>query len=93
MLESIVFTGALLGIGVYVMSPVLMAAAYGWGEPEPAADPLAVQQLQQKRDAALFALRDLAADHELGKLDQADYDRLRAYYMREAARLLKELES
>lgn len=46
-----------------------------------------------RRDGAYATLRDLELDHELGKLDDRDYNALRESYLVQASDILRELDA
>lgn len=51
------------------------------------------RQLEEEKRGLLVALRDAENDHRLGKLDSADYHRIRETLEIRAAGVMKELES
>jgi len=51
------------------------------------------RQLEEEKRGLLVALRDAENDHGLGKLDVADYRKIREALEIRAARVMKELES
>ncbi len=53
----------------------------------------AAGELMAQRDGAYAMLRDLDQDHELGKLDDADYAARREKYLARAAKVLQELDT
>lgn len=46
-----------------------------------------------RRDGTYATLRDLELDHELGKLDDRDYNALRESYLVQASNILRELDA
>lgn len=50
-------------------------------------------ELEERRLTILRSLDEIAADHEAGNLNDADYAEMRARYEREAVEILRELES
>jgi hypothetical protein len=48
--------------------------------------------LTEQRDALYAAIRELDFDHRMGKIDDADYRRMRGDYTQQAVALLKEID-
>lgn len=51
-----------------------------------------IRELLERRELALSALRDLEEDHRLGKIDDKEYELLRARYRRRALAALKAVD-
>ena len=56
-------------------------------------DPDRLAALEEERDFLLRSLRDLEAEHEVGDVDDADYDALKDDYTARAATVLRAIES
>lgn len=93
-LQLLLFAVTILGALGYVLWPPLRANLVdgGWD----AAPPVVLSQealaLEERRDAALRAIRDLDADYEAGRIDEADYRADREVAVAEAARCLQQAE-
>lgn len=49
-------------------------------------------ELMTRKDAALQAVRDLAFDHSVGKIEEADFDRFNQALRRRAMGLMRQIE-
>ena len=88
-----------LGVALAVLCVLLVARPF-LREPAPADDRLDAPEpeqaariaLEEERDRALAALKELEFDHRTGKIADADYDELVGPLRREAAETLQALE-
>ncbi|MCL4545396.1 MAG: hypothetical protein M1118_12490 [Chloroflexi bacterium] len=71
---------------VYVLWPLARGEQSEWE------DEAATDSLRERHEAALLALREVEAEHELNKLADADYFALRERYARQAMALLRLIE-
>lgn len=93
MLEPGVVLAGLLGLGAVLLAawPLLRPPDRWPGLPErPDAD--RVRELVERREVALSALRDLEEDFRLGRIDEKEYEALRARYRRRAVAALKAVD-
>ncbi len=60
--------------------------------PEERPDADRIRELLERRELALSALRDLEEDFRLGRVDEKDYEALRARYRRRAVAALKAVD-
>lgn len=49
--------------------------------------------LEDEKHRLLVTLQDLELEHQLGKIDDSDYEGLRAFYEQEAVRVIRALEA
>ncbi|MCL5947388.1 MAG: hypothetical protein M1298_05165 [Chloroflexi bacterium] len=73
-------------LGAFVLHPIFSRASVPWPE-DPGTD-----QLYDRHDAALLALRELDLERDLGKLNDEDYFPLRERYAHQALALLRLIE-
>lgn len=96
------FGAILIGVGLLLLS--VFAIARPWRQPSgpaqtpgaPAASPVirtAQAALEAERDAAYAALADLDFDHGLGKLNEEDYQTVRARLLAQAVAALRGLDA
>jgi hypothetical protein len=91
-----------LSLAVYVAGLVLIAAV-AWSAagpllfaaeaPEPEAESRPHERLRRRKEEALAAIRDAEFDHELGKMSDEDYRRLRERLEAEALAAMTELQT
>jgi len=83
----------LLGAGVLLFAawPLIRPPAR-LPQPENPAGADRIRELLERRELALNALRDLEEDHRLGKIDDKEYELLRARYRRRALAALKAVD-
>ncbi len=82
-------------IALVVLAITLAALAYPLYRARPQSATLNVSTLDDllaQRDGLYATLRDLEADRQLGKLDEADYAARRAKYMAQASQVLQALD-
>lgn len=92
---------ALLLAAALAAACVVVVALPFLREPEPASDELVqltgeelhVLALQEERDRALAALKELEADHRAGKISDADYRAVVGALRRDAATALRALDA
>lgn len=84
MIEGLIVSGLALAGLAFVVAPMLRA-----DEPE-VLD--ATAEIEQRKVTALTAILDLEAEHEVGKLSDADLTELRAVYENEALELIHQLD-
>ena len=94
MLAAALVLGALLAVAAvwFVARPFLRSPA----REEPLAEPDRAEQerlaLEERRDRALAALKELEFDHRTGKVSDEDYRALVAELRRDAAEALRALD-
>src|SRR5437773_1723029 len=91
MLAAALALGALLAVAAvwFVARPFLLGPATGERLEEPDSERLA---LEEQRDRALAALKELEFDHRTGKVSDEDYRRLVGELRRAAADALRALD-
>ncbi len=83
----------LLGLGAVVFAAWPLLRPVDWlpgPEDRPEAD--RVRELIERRELALSVLRDLEEDFRLGRIDEKEYEALRARYRRRAVAALKAVD-
>jgi rubrerythrin len=85
-MAELVLAVLLLGALVYVTRPI------GRTRPDRETS-IALEQADVRKNTALSAIVELEEEREMGKLSNADFERLRAQYEAEALEALKELDS
>lgn len=76
-----------IAIFFFVLQPLIMGRGQG-----PAVVPARLADLQARRAYLMDAIRDVDFDHALGKVSEAEYQEARGRYVREAAKVLRDLE-
>ncbi len=83
----------LLGVGVLLFAAwPLVRPPTRLPRPENPAEADRIRELLERRELALGALRDLEEDYRLGKIDEKEYEALRARYRRRALAALKAVD-
>ena len=89
-MEVVAFLALALGLGFWILRPLLGAEDFKAGE-FPAAGEL--KDLLVLRDVAFDTLRDLEFDYRMGKMAEKDYQELKSRYQVEAAEILRQVET
>jgi hypothetical protein len=76
-----------LGAVALVLDPVLRPGRVRAADAEPEDDPK-----EHRKDLALAALKEIEFDRATGKLDDADYERMKATYTAEALEAIRDAE-
>jgi hypothetical protein len=90
MLGYVVIFGLLLGVGYWILNPLLREEDRQNGFTPKRQDIL--QKLRQKKDGAYAAIRELEFDVSMGKLTEEDFKILKSQYLQEAAGYMKEMD-
>ncbi len=91
-LSALLAAAAAIAAGLYAVKALVFAARTPAGGPGLAGDPQRIA-LEDERRRAINHLREIQFDRDTGKLDQADYERLRARYEREAVEVLARMDA
>jgi len=81
-----------IGIVVALGAVALVLGPLVWpGRPRPAEPPLEAEDdpREHRKDLALAALKEIEFDRAMGKLDDADYERMKATYTAEALEAIR----
>ena len=90
MLEYIVIIGLIVGAGFFVIHPLLQSGRTG-GSLRARADNM-LTELNQKKENAYAAIRELEFDLNMGKLSKEDFETLRGQYMQDALECIKTMD-
>lgn len=83
----------LLGLGAILFAAwPLLRPPDRLPQPDDGPDTDRIRELLERRELALSALRDLEEDFRLGRVDEKDYEALRARYRRRAVAALKAVD-
>ncbi len=86
------FVGVLVALAAValVLDPLIRPEAI---RPEPPMREDVDDPVQQRKELALAALKEIEFDRATGKLDDADYERMKAKYTAEALEALREVDA
>jgi len=85
----VVFLALALGLGFWILRPLMAAERFQEGEHAAAAE---LSDLWIVRDVTYDTLRDLEFDFRMGKMAEKDYLELKGRYQGEAADILQQIE-
>ena len=85
----IAFLALTLGLGFWILQPLLGREQFQTAEYAPASE---LKDLLVLRDVAYDTLRDLEFDFRMGKMAEKDYQELKVRYQGEAAEILRQIE-
>ena len=88
----IVCAVAVVVAGGFVLSPLFRETAPGASAPEASGGETERERLLERKTACYRNLKDLEFQFRMGRLEEADYERLRAEHRAEAAAILAELD-
>jgi hypothetical protein len=87
-IELLLIAALATGALVYVVRPILRDT-----NAEASEDSVVVDEVAQRKHAALQAIVDVEEEHEIGKLSREEYESLRSAYEAEAAEAMTELSA
>jgi len=86
----VAFLALALGLGFWILRPLLRAESFQGGEYPAAAE---LKDLLALRNVAYDTLRDLEFDFRMDKMAEKDYQELKSRYQGEAAEILRQVEA